>query len=64
MPKFSMPKSNKSWIKASYNPGPGNYDPKVPFNSQYQGIGINKDDRKPFYNEKKNIPGPAQYTIT
>ncbi len=49
MPKFSMPRSNKSWIKASNNPGPGNYDPKFVSNTQYQSVGINKDDRKPFY---------------
>jgi hypothetical protein len=64
MPQFSMPKANTSWIKASSMPGPGNYDPKISFNTQYQAIGINKDDRKPFYDEKKNIPGPGQYTIT
>lgn len=49
MPKFSMPKSNKSWIKTSNVPGPGNYDPKVVSATQYQAVGINKDDRKPFY---------------
>lgn len=32
-------------------------------NTQYQTISINKDDRKPFYDEKKSIPGPGQYTI-
>jgi hypothetical protein len=64
MPQFSVPKANNSWIKASKVPGPGNYDPKISFNTQYQAIGINKDDRKPFYDEKKSIPGPGQYTIT
>ena len=49
MPKFSVPKANLSWIKTSNIPGPGNYDPKISYNTQYQSIGVNKDDRKPFY---------------
>lgn len=63
MPKFSVPKSNKSWIKTSDVPGPGNYDPKNVFSTPYQSIGINKDDRKPFYDQKKGIPGPGMYKI-
>lgn len=43
MPKFSMPKANKSWIKSSTVPGPGNYDPKIMSNTQYQSIKISKD---------------------
>ncbi len=43
MPKFTMPKANKSWIKTSNVPGPGNYDPKIVVNTQYQSIGISKD---------------------
>ena len=49
MPKFTMPKSHASWIKSNSNPGPGKYDPKVIYNTQYQSIGISKDDRRPFY---------------
>lgn len=49
MPKFSVPKSNKSWIKSSTVPGPGNYDPKIVANTQYNAIKISKDERKPFY---------------
>jgi len=63
MPKFSVPKANKSWIKPSSVPGPGNYDPKIVFSTQYQSIKINKDERKPFYDEKKGIPGPGMYKI-
>ena len=64
MPKFSMPKSSMSWIKSNNTPGPGKYDPKTIVNTQYQSIGINKDDRKACYDQKKSIPGPGQYTIT
>ncbi len=64
LPKFSIPKSNVSLIKSTNVPGPGKYDPKLVANTQYQSIAINKDDRKPFYDEKKYIPGPGQYTIT
>ena len=49
MPKFSIPKSNISWIKPANSPGPANYEPKFVHNSQYQAISMNKDDRKPFY---------------
>jgi hypothetical protein len=49
MPKFSMPKSSMSWIKSNNIPGPGNYNPKIVANTQYQAIGINKDNRRPFY---------------
>ena len=59
-----MPKSSKSWIKSNKNPGPGKYDPKVIANTQYQSVSINVDNRRPFYDQKKNIPGPGQYTIT
>lgn len=61
MPKFSVPKANFSWIQTSNGPGPGNYDPKIVENAQYKSIGMNKDQRKPFYNEKKGIPGPGFY---
>jgi hypothetical protein len=64
MPKFSMPKSSVSWVKSNNNPGPGKYDPKLVFNTQYQSVGVNVDQRRPFYDEKKLIPGPGQYTIT
>jgi hypothetical protein len=64
MPKFSMPKSSMSWIKSNNIPGPGNYNPKIVANTQYQAIGINKDNRRPFYDEKKFVPGPGQYTLT
>lgn len=63
MPKFSVPKASKSWINPSNVPGPGNYDPKIILNTQYQNIGISKNQRKPFYDEKKFIPGPGQYTL-
>ena len=64
MPHFSIPKSHVSWIKSNSNPGPANYDPKMVYNTQYQSIGVNKDDRKSIYDSnKKFIPGPGQYTI-
>lgn len=62
MPKFSVPKANSSWIKPSFVPGPGNYDPKLIVNNQYQSISVNKDERKPLYDDK-HTPGPGQYKI-
>lgn len=59
---YSIPKS-QSTSKLKDGPGPGSYDPKVFYNSQYQAIGINKDKRKPFYDEKQGVPGPGQYTF-
>lgn len=64
MPKFSMPKSNISWMKFNANPGPGVYDPKIVTNTQYQSVGLGKDERRPFYDDKTFVPGPGRYTIT
>jgi hypothetical protein len=44
-PKFSIPKSQVSWIKPNTNPGPGNYDIKDLPHSNI--VGMNKDNRKP-----------------
>jgi hypothetical protein len=49
LPQFSIPKSKSNWIKSSGNPGPGQYEPKPIFNAEYSNIGINKDNRRPFY---------------
>lgn len=64
MPKFSVPRSSLSWIKSNTNPGPGVYNPKVVTNTQYQSVVLSKDERRPFYDEKRFVPGPGQYTIT
>jgi hypothetical protein len=29
--------------------------------NEYNRIKLSKDERKPFYDEKKNIPGPGSY---
>ncbi len=60
MPQFSIPKSG-STVKLSQSPGPGSYDPKLIEASEYNSIKLGKDERKPFYNEKKGIPGPGTY---
>jgi hypothetical protein len=60
LPQFSIPKSGGT-VKLSQSPGPGSYDPKVIEASEYNSIKLGKDERKPFYNEKKGIPGPGTY---
>ena len=50
-------------MKKKNLPGPGSYDPKSVFNTQYDSVGINKDRRKPFYDEKQGIPGPGSYSF-
>lgn len=60
LPQFSIPKSG-STAKVSSSPGPGSYDPKLVEPSEYNSIKLSKDERKPFYNEKKGIPGPGSY---
>jgi Sperm-tail PG-rich repeat len=60
-PNFSIPRSNTSWIKSSSTPGPGTYEHTIKEANDYNSIRINIDQRKPFYNEKKGIPGPGSY---
>jgi hypothetical protein len=62
MPQFSVPKSNTSWLKSSLTPGPGSYEPKVNEANNYNSIKIKQDERKPFYDEKKWVPGPGAYS--
>lgn len=61
LPNFSIPKSNSSWLKHSQTPGPGTYQPKPIEDTEYNSIRITKDQRRPFYDEKKGIPGPGTY---
>lgn len=61
IPQFSIPKSNTSSLKPSSTPGPGTYEPKLNDSSEYHSIRLAQDERKPFYNEKKGIPGPGAY---
>jgi hypothetical protein len=61
LPQFSIPKSNISSIKPSSTPGPGSYEPKISDTGEYNSIRLAKDDRKPFYDEKKGVPGPGAY---
>jgi hypothetical protein len=61
---YSIPKSQStSKLNSKESPGPGSYEPKVSYNSQYESIGINKDKRRAFYDEKSGIPGPGQYSF-
>jgi hypothetical protein len=64
LPQFSIPKSNTSFIKPSSTPGPGSYEPKIIDSNEYNSIKLAKDERKPFYDEKKGIPGPGSYNQT
>jgi hypothetical protein len=61
LPQFSIPRSNVSSLKTSLTPGPGSYEPKINDNNEYNSIKLGKDERKPFYDEKKGIPGPGSY---
>ena len=61
IPQFSIPKSNISSLKPSSTPGPGSYEPKLNDSGEYHSIRLAQDERKPFYNEKKGIPGPGAY---
>lgn len=62
LPQFSVPKSNASWIKASLTPGPGTYEAKGVETNNYNSIKIKQDQRRPFYDEKKWVPGPGSYS--
>lgn len=61
LPQFSIPKSNPASIKPSSTPGPGSYEPKINDTNEYNSIGLAKDHRRPFYDEKKGVPGPGSY---
>lgn len=62
LPQFSIPKSNTSWVKPSFTPGPGTYEAKNGDHNNYNSIKIKQDERKPFYDEKKWVPGPGSYS--
>lgn len=62
LPNFSIPKSNLSWLKPAPTPGPGTYHPKFIEANEYNSIKITKDERRLFYDEKKDIPGPGSYS--
>ena len=60
LPEFSIPRSSSTWLKGSLNPGPGAYESRV-INSNNSTIKMGKDARRPFYDEKKGIPGVGSY---
>lgn len=64
LPQFSIPRSSATSIKTSFTPGPGSYEPKAIDTNEYNSIKLAKDERKPFYDEKKGIPGPGSYNQT
>lgn len=43
-----------------YQPGPGEYEPKMLYTSQYQPIKIGSDHRRTF-EDKRTFPGPGTY---
>lgn len=45
-----------------YQPGPGNYEPKMLYTSQYDSIKIGNDHRRTF-EDKRDFPGPGTYTM-
>ena len=63
LPQFSIPKSQSGWIKGSSNPGPGTYESKLT-HSEYNTVRMKQDERRPFYDEKKGIPGPGSYNYS
>jgi hypothetical protein len=61
LPNFSIPKSNTTWLTPSKTPGPGTYEHQSKPHNDYNSISITTDQRRPFYDEKKGIPGPGSY---
>ena len=45
-----------------YQPGPGTYEPKISYGSQYDAIKIGSDHRRTF-DDKRDNPGPGSYTM-
>lgn len=59
LPQFSIPKSNSNWMKGTANPGPGTYESRVV--QDHSSTVMGKDRRRPFYDERKDLPGPGSY---
>jgi hypothetical protein len=62
LPSYSVSKSLRKGLENDNKdqPGPGHYEPKVNFNSQYENIKIGSDYRRTFL-ENKLGPGPGSY---
>lgn len=58
-PTYTLSKSHRATIDISKNgPGPGDYEPKKIYNTQYHEIGLGKDQRRTFA-VKQTSPGPG-----
>ena len=62
LPLFLVPKAATNTFKLSDNPGPGSYAPKevITTHGAPQMV-MPKDSKRPFYDEKKGVPGPGSY---